>query len=54
MTGLLLAATTLVVRAALLLIILAAIAFITVLLAEQVHLLRTSTHKENRHDRTHH
>ncbi|WP_170931785.1 hypothetical protein [Brachybacterium massiliense] len=54
MTGLLLATATLLVRAALLLIILAAIAFITVLLAEQVSLIRTSTQKENRHDRTHH
>lgn len=54
MTGLLLAVATLLVRAALLLIILAATGLITVLLAEQVSLIRMSIQKENRHDRTHH
>ena len=46
------AAANLIVRAALLLIILGALALITVLLTEQVHLIRTSITKENRHDRT--
>lgn len=46
------AAATLIVRAALLVIVVAALAFITVLLTEQVSLIRTSITKENRHDRT--
>lgn len=46
------AAANLIVRTALILIILGALAFITALLTEQVHLIRTSITKENRHDRT--
>lgn len=48
----LLVVADLLVRAALLVIITGALAFTTVLLAEQVHLIRTSITKENRHDRT--
>ena len=54
MTTLLLAAATIAVRAVLLVVIVAALGFIAVLLAEQVHQVRTSISKENhRHDRTH-
>lgn len=49
----LLVVATLITRAALLVIVVAALAFITVLLAEQVSQIRTSITKENRHDRTH-
>lgn len=42
----------LIVRAALVLILIGSTGAITLLLAEQVHLIRTSITKENRHDRT--